>query len=227
MENENNENVEQNQQPTEQNQPSVEQTNTEQQNASDNTTVNNGAQGDIPIVNWLKSNTKLVAIAIAVIIVAIVAVVLILSLSGSPEKAVKKYVAAFSSLNTDKFISSMDIKGAIAYSECYSYLDGFDEEEFEDEYDDVKKSDIKDKEKSIRESFDSIKSNMEDNKFSLKIVRFEEVEESDECDGLYFVDAKIRVEFKDDDGDKQDMSKSARFIVYKNKIIYADIQGLL
>ena len=182
------------------------------------------------IINWVKSHTKLLAIIVAVIVVAIIAIVIVTSLIGSPKKAVKKYISAYSSMNGNKIVAAMDIKGAYAYKKSSSssyFSSSLDGSKFKDAYNDVSKDDVKDLKEDLIDSFKDLKKEAKkENALSIKLIRIKDTEKVEDCDDLYTVTAKVRISFKDDDGDKQDVAQTMKFYVYKNKVVASDFSGL-
>lgn len=172
------------------------------------------------IVEWVKSHTKVIAIAAVILVVAIVAVFAISNLTGGPEKAVKNYVSALNSGNAKKLIKSMDLKGTLAYIQCSGYWSS-DLSKFEEKYAEIDEDDIEDREEDLEELLEEMQ---EDKKgFSMKVVEIKEVKEVEDCKDLYNVEAKIRVKYKDEEGDTQDTTNTMKFVVYKNKVVSSPI----
>lgn len=172
------------------------------------------------------SNIKKYLPMIGVIVAVIVVIVLLISIfGGGPKKAVKNFVKGMDKLDASKVIKSMDFAGSAAWS--YSYMDDFDEDDYEEflsDYEDVDPDDIEEAmeqaEEFLQESFDNIED--EYDSYKMKIEEFKDVEEI--AKDLYEV--KVKIAFQavpaDDDEDEIDESEIMTFIVYKNKIIYTD-----
>ena len=161
----------------------------------------------------IKSHIKLLLILVAVIVVIIV---VINFMGGGPEKAVKAYVAAMNDANTEEFINNMDLRGSMAWSEC-----GEDASKFQEEYDsiDVDDEDTKEQFETAEEGLESIIEALEDNfdEYTMEVTEFKDTEKL--ADGLYRVRAQIETTTKDEDGEEEENSATATFIVYNDKII--------
>ena len=177
-----------------------------------------------------KKYLPIAGIALAVIIV----IIIITSLMGGPKKTVKKYVSALSSGNFKKMYKSMDNIGAASWS-YYDDLDDFDKddyEEFVEKYEENKEEMeemMEEFEDKLDDKIDGAEEYYEDFRndyktFKVKVEDFKEVEKLGK--GLYLVKAKISTyaKPKDKDDDEIDESEVMEFIVYKNKIINADLE---
>lgn len=201
----------------------------ENENTQPNQTPN-GSNGNgivSTITNFVKSNTKLVLIAVAVIVVLILLIAIISNATSGPKQAVKNYISAMNKLNSDKIVSSMDIKATLAYTVCYGRSTDFSESEFKKEYKKIKNSDAEDLKESTKETLDDAIKLLKDKKFSVKLIDIKNVEKLENCKNLYTVEAKVRVNYNDEDGDKQDITNTINLIVYKNKVVTADLNALL
>lgn len=183
--------------------------------------------GSSKIINWIKSHLKLIIILIAIIIVALIAFTLISKLTQNPEQAVKNYISAVNKMDAEKIISATDIKGALAYEKCSGLLSSSDIKEFEEKYKDLDSDDIKNRKDSLKASIEYYSSSTEEKDYSIKLIRIKDMQESEDCKGLYTVNAKVRIKYNDEDGDKQDIAKSVKFMVYKNKVININLYSLL
>lgn len=222
MENENNE-LNQNVEETQNQEQTI---NVEQnENIENNVEKKQSAVTSNGIVEWAKSNKKLLAIIAVVLLIAIVAIVAVSKLSGSPEKAVKNYISALNSGKASKIAKAIDIKGSLAYAQCSGYWTS-DFSKFEEKYKEIKNDDedIKDYEENIEEIIEDM--DKKKTKYSIKLVDIKNVEEVKDCNKLYNVEAKVRLKYKDSDGDTQDTTKTIKFYVYKNKVVYAPITSL-
>lgn len=189
----------------------------------------NGSNGNnivSTITNFVKSNTKLVLIAIAILVAVIILIAVISNVTGGPKQAVKNYISAMNSLKSDKILSTMDPKAAIAYYTCYSSSADFSEKDFNKAYKDVSNSDVKDFKEAFKDTLDSTLDAIKDYDYSYKLVEIKEIKEFENCKNLYTVEAKMRITYKDDDGDKQDITNTINLIVYKNKVVTVDMSGL-
>ena len=161
----------------------------------------------------VKSHIKLLLILIAIIVIIIIAINFI---SGGPEKAVKAYIGAMNDANTEEFINNMDLRGAMAWSKC-----GEDENKFQEEYDkiDVNSEDTKKQfetaEKGLESMVDMLDDNLED--YSIKVKEFKDTEKLTK--GLYRVKVQIETKAKNDDGEEEENTATATFLVYNNKVI--------
>lgn len=165
-------------------------------------------------------------IALAVIVVIIILVAL---LGGGPKKAVKGFISGMNKQNASKVIKSMDFAGMSIW---YAYdEDDFSKEDYKDfieDYEAVDKDELKeemeDLEEEMEDSFDELFKDYKTYKF--KIEKFKSVEKLGK--DLYVVKAKISLKAKpkDKDDDEIDESKVATFVVYKNKLISADMMGI-
>ena len=173
------------------------------------------------IVEWIKSNTKLVAIIAAVIAIIAVLGVIISNVTGSPEKAIKGYLSALSSGNAKNLEKNLDIKGILAYSDSYSYWSGIDADKFLKAYDKVEKDDVKKAKENLEELIDQIREDKKD--YSVKLLEVKNQEDVKGIDNMYKVEIKARIKYKDSDGDKQDKTDTFKFIIYKNKVIYSSL----
>ena len=124
-------------------------------------------------------------------------------------------------------LSSMDIKASIAYYTCYSRSSDFSETEFKKEYKKIKNSDIKDFKESFKDTMEGSLEVLKEGDYSYKLLEIKEVEKLENCKNLYNVEAKVRMKYKDEDGDKQDITNTINLIVYKNKIVTVDLNSLL
>lgn len=196
----------------------VEANNVEEKSENKTETTKSNAGG---IANWIKSNTKLVIIIVAVIAVVVIAALVVPNLVGSPEQAVKNYVSAISTQNANKYLKCIDVRGMTAYAECSGYFSK-DLSKFKEEYDKIDKDSVDydkdDAKKAIEYMVDDDYKN-----FSLKVVDIKQKEKVKDCKDLYKVVAKIRIKYKDEDGDSQDTTEEKTFYVYKNKIVYASM----
>lgn len=166
-------------------------------------------------------------IALAVIAVIIILITL---LGGGPKKAVKNFVSGMSSKNASKIISSIEFAGSEAWK--YSYdPDDFSEEDYEEfieNYKSVDKDEIKDQQEEMKETledgFADIKN--EYKSFKMEIKSFKSKEKIGK--NMYTVKAKINLVVvpNDEDEEEIDTTKTATFIVYKNKIVYSELFGL-
>ncbi|MCI8655794.1 MAG: hypothetical protein HFJ48_08090 [Clostridia bacterium] len=204
----------------------------ENENVQPNQTPNssNGSNGNnifSTITNFVKSNTRLVLIAVAILLVLIILIAIISNVAGGPKQAVKNYVSAMNKMDANKILSTMDVKASIAYYTCYAQSSDFDESDFKKEYKKVKNSDVKDFKESFTSTLDRTLDVLKDNDYSYKLISIKDVEEFKNCKNLYNVEAKIRMRYKDDDGDKQDITNTINLIVYKNKIVSVDLSSLL
>ena len=179
------------------------------------------------ITNFVKSNTRLVLIAVAILAVAIILIAIISNAVGGPKQAVKNYISAMNKMNSNKILSTMDSKAAIAYYACYSESSNFSEEDFKKAYKEVKNSDIKDFKETFKNTLDSSLNLLKDSDYSYKLLDIKGVEKLDNCKDLYNVEAKVRIRYKDDDGDKQDITNTIKLIVYKNKVVTVDLKSLM
>lgn len=203
----------------------------ENENAQPNQTPN-GSNGKIneifsTITNFIKSNTKTVLIVAAVVIVLILLIAIISNASSGPKQAVKNYISAMNKMSADKILSTMDVKASIAYYTCYSRATDFSETEFKKEYKKVKNSDVKDFKESFKDTMSSSLEALKEGDYSLKLLEIKEVEKLENCKNLYNVEAKMRIKYKDEDGDKQDITNTITLIVYKNKVVSVDFNSLL
>ena len=173
------------------------------------------------LVEWIKSNTKLVAIIAAVIAIIAVLGIVISNVTGSPEKAIKGYLSALSNGDAKKLEKNMDIKGVLAYSDSYSYWSGIDADKFLKAYDKVEKDDIKDAKENLEELINLIREDKKD--YNVKLLEIKNQEEVKGIDNMYKVEIKARIKYKDSDGDKQDKTDTFKFIIYKNKVIYTTL----
>lgn len=176
-------------------------------------------------LGWLKSHIKIVAIVVAVLVLAII---LINVFTTGPKKAVKSYIKAMDKGNVDKYISSIDFVGKEAWNYSIYKINKFDEDdydEFIEAYDDVDKDEAKEAMKTKKEYMEDSFDDMDDDykSYKIKIVKFKGVEKLGK--DLYLVKAKISIKATPDDKDDDeiDTSSIAKFIVYKNKIIYSEI----
>lgn len=179
------------------------------------------------ITNFVKSNTRLIVIAVAILIALILLIAIISNATSGPKQAVKNYISAMNKMSADKMLSSMDIKASIAYYTCYSRASDFSETEFKKEYKKVKNSDVKDFKESFKSTISSSLEALKDGDYSYKLLEIKEVEKLENCKNLYNVEAKVRIKYKDEDGDKQDITNTINLIVYKNKIVTVDLNSLV
>lgn len=179
------------------------------------------------ITNFVKSNTRLVIIAVAIVIALILLIAIISNSTSGPKQAVKNYISAMNKMSADKMLSSMDIKASIAYYTCYSRSSDFSETEFKKEYKKIKNSDVKDFKESFKDTMEGSLEVLKEGDYSYKLLEIKEVEKLENCKNLYNVEAKVRMKYKDEDGDKQDITNTINLIVYKNKIVTVDLNSLL
>ena len=166
---------------------------------------------------------------IALAVVAVI-IILIALLGGGPKKAVKKFVSGMNSKNASKIINSMDLAGSEVWKYSYDPED-FSEEEYEEfieDYKDVDKDEIKDQQKEMKETLEDGFEEMEDEykTFKMKIKSFKSKEKIGK--NMYTVKAKINLVVvpNDEDEEEIDTTKTATFVVYKNKIVYSELFGL-
>lgn len=200
----------------------------ENENEQPNQTPNGSNGNNIvsTITNFVKSNTKLVIIAVAILLAVIILIAVISNVTGGPKQAAKNYISAMNKMDADKILSTMDVKASIAYFTCYSNS-SFTEKDFQKAYKAVSNSDIKDFKESFKKTLDSSLEAMKEYDYSYKLLEIKDVEESENCKDLYKVEAKVRITYKDDDGDKQDVTSTISLIAYKNKIVTVDMSSLL
>ena len=186
----------------------------ENENVQPNQTPNGSNGNNIvsTITNFVKSNTKLV-IAVAVILAVIILIAVISNVTGGPKQAAKNYISAMNKMNADKILSTMDVKASIAYFACYSNS-SFTEEDFKKAYKEVSNSDVKDFKETFKKTLDSTLELMKEYDYSYKLLEIKDVEESKNCKDLYKVEAKVRITYKDDDGDKQDVTSTISLISF-------------
>ncbi|MCI8700355.1 MAG: hypothetical protein HFJ47_03315 [Clostridia bacterium] len=201
----------------------------ENENVQPNQTPNGSNGNNIvsTITNFVKSNTKLVIIAVAILLAVIILISVISNVTGGPKQATKNYISAMNKMNADKILSTMDIKASIAYIACYSSSSNFSEEDFKKAYKEVSNSDVKEFKKAFKETLDSTLDTIKEYNYSYKLLEIKDVEESKNCKDLYKVEAKVRITYKDDDGDKQDITSTINLIAYKNKIVTVDMSSLM
>lgn len=201
----------------------------ENENTQQNPTPNGTGSKNIisTITNFVKSNTRLVLIAVAILLVAIILIAVISNAVGGPKQAVKNYISAMNKMNSDKILSTMDIKASIAYYACYAKSSNFTEKDFKKAYKEVKTSDVKDFKETFKNTLDSSLDLLKDSDYSYKLLEIKEIGKLDGCKNLYNVEAKIRIRYKDDDGDKQDITNTINLIVYKNKVVTVDLNSLM
>ena len=218
-----NDNVEQNVTPkAEENGEKIQEKSAEPEKVEDTKTTSEEQKAKSSgLVEWIKSNTKLVAIIAAVIAIIAVLGIVISNVTGSPEKAIKGYLSALSNGDAKKLEKNMDIKGVLAYSDSYSYWSGIDADKFLKAYDKVEKDDIKDAKENLEELINLIREDKKD--YNVKLLEIKNQEEVKGIDNMYKVEIKARIKYKDSDGDKQDKTDTFKFIIYKNKVIYTTL----
>ena len=90
-----------------------------------------------------------------------------------------------------------------------------------------KNSDVKDFKESFKDTMEGSLEALKEGDYSYKLLEIKEVEKLENCKNLYNVEAKVRMKYKDEDGDKQDITNTINLIVYKNKIVTVDLNSLL
>lgn len=166
---------------------------------------------------------------IAVAVVAVI-IILITLLGGGPKKAVKNFVNGMNSKNASKIINSIDFAGSEAWKYSYDPDDfsGEDYKEFIENYKDVDKDEIKDQQEEMKETLEYGFTEMKDKykSFKMKIESFKSKEKIGK--NMYAIKARVNlaVESNDEESDEIDTTKTATFIVYKNKIVYSELFGL-
>lgn len=179
------------------------------------------------IVSWIKEHA--VAFISSVVGVLVLLIVCILLFSSGPKSAVKNFANAFSKLNAKKIVNSVDLVGIEAwYGNDADDFDKDDYKEFVKAYKEEKKDmDLKEeKEDAIEEMQDAIDDMKDEMKsFKIKVKKFENKEKLGK--DLYLVKAKISIKAESEDGDEMSQTKSMEFVVYKNKIIDADLFSML
>lgn len=176
-------------------------------------------------LGWLKSHIKIVAIVVAVLVLAII---LINVFTTGPKKAVKSYIKAMNKSDADKYVDTIDYAGEFAWNYSINKIDKFDEDDYDEfikAYKEVDKDEAKEAMKTRKEYMEDFFDDIDDDykSYKIKIVKFKGVEKLGK--DLYLVKAKIskKATPEDKDDDEIDTSSIAKFIVYKNKIIYSGI----
>lgn len=205
----------------------VEETVKEESNDTVVTESQENAKKENKVISWIKGHT--VACISAIVGVLVLLMVCILIFSRGPKSAVKNFANAFSKLNAKKIVNSVDLVGIEAwYGNDADDFDKDDYKEFVKAYKEEKKDmDLKEeKEDAIEEMQDAIDDMKDEMKsFKIKVKKFENKEKLGK--DLYLVKAKISIKAESEDGDEMSQTKSMEFVVYKNKIIDADLFSML
>ena len=163
---------------------------------------------------------------IAVAVVAII-IILVVVLGGGPKKAVKGFISGMNNKNASKVLKNMDPVGTSAWSWYYDEDDFSkgDYEEFIEDYNKVDKDKIEEWTKYAEEGLNEIFDEIDDEfiVYKFKIEKFNSVEKLGK--DLYVIKAEISATAKPQERDEEEINdlSTATFVVYKNKIIVADM----
>ena len=180
------------------------------------------------IVDFVKEKWILcVSVLAGIILVIILACVFL----GGKTKAIKTFVSGMNGKNASKIINSIDFAGAEAWK--YSYdsedFDSDDYKEFIEDYKEIDKDDIKEAKEDAKETFEDGFDELKDTykTYKLKIEKIKSTEKIGK--DLYAIDAKMSIyaKPKDKDDNELDRTETFTFIVYKGKIVYSALLGLI
>lgn len=161
---------------------------------------------------------------IAVAVVAII-IILVVVLGGGPKKAVKGFISGMNNKNASKILESIDPAGTSAWYYDEDDFSKDDYEEFIEDYNKVDKDKIEEWTKYAEEGLNEIFDEIDDEfiVYKFKIEKFNSVEKLGK--DLYVIKAEISLTAKPQEKDKEEIndSSTAIFVVYKSKIIVADM----
>ena len=183
---------------------------------------------------WVKAN-KIVAIsALGIILIIVLAISF---LTGTEKRAIKKYISAINSCDSEKIVKTMDVKANRAWNASYyavSYTTGENTntiEKFNEALENISDEQIN----TYKEQLGNQYNKNDKGKNKIKLLKVVYATPAKDNKDLKKVVCKVRVTTKQDDNKQEESiwkkekkySQSAEmyvtFYLYKNKVIYSEV----